>query len=85
MSRAIKRSMLRKQYERFVQAWDNEKRYQKYLLADGQQLEEGHQQLGKKPTFKMWLDAVKNKQMSKEGLVDQQTETVSVESTNWEE
>ena len=85
----IKRSILKKKYERFIQAWNNEKRYQQYLLAKGDPLEEGHQQLGRKPTFKMWLDAVHNKNVrSEEGQTEVSENTdpkkVEVEETSWD-
>lgn len=35
MSRSLNRSILKKQYERFCQAWNNEKRYQQYALTTG--------------------------------------------------
>lgn len=69
MERSIKRSILRKKYEKFSKAWENEKRYQQSLLQSGHELEEGHQQLGKKPTFAMWLVAVENKRLNVSGEV----------------
>ncbi len=82
--------MLKKQYERFCQAWQNEKRYQQFILASGQQLEEGHQPLGRKPTFQMWLQAVNNKKISAEvhqppPMAEEQNEkAVEVQDTDWE-
>lgn len=64
MSANIKRSMLKAQYAKFVEAWTNEKRYQQYLLASGQKLPDGHNQLGKKPTFSMWMTAVRNRKIA---------------------
>lgn len=61
--RKMKRNGLRLQYARFCDAWNNEKRYQQYLIETGQPLEEGHAELGRKPTFNMWLQAMKNKRV----------------------
>ena len=64
MSKATSRSMLRAQYTRFCEAWINEKMYQKYLLDKGEKVPEGHNLLTKKPTFNMWMQAVKNKKLA---------------------
>jgi hypothetical protein len=64
VSNQIKRSMLKAQYARFVEAWNNERRYQQYLLESGQPLPAGHNKLGKKPTFSMWMAAVKNRKIA---------------------
>jgi len=60
----LERSVLKAQYTRFCEAWQNEKRFQRYLLDKGQPLPEGHSELSKKPTFAMWLQAVKNKRLA---------------------
>jgi hypothetical protein len=102
--------MLKAQYARFCKAWDNEKRYQQYTLAEGtaqirtsdvknpdgtyvQQIVEGdavRNLLGRKPTFAMWLQAVKNKKINSDihaapppaDGVD--PKKVQVEETDWE-
>ncbi len=89
LKRKIQRNQLRLQYARFSDAWSNEKRYQQYLLANGEKLEVGHQELGRKPTFAMWLQAAKNKQLdAKTGVVvpqeAQDPKRVEVEKTDWE-
>ncbi len=89
LNRKIQRNQLRLQYQRFSDAWNNEKRFQQYLLAKGEPLEKGHQELGRKPTFAMWLKAVKNKQVDAgSGAAVQEAaqdpKKVEVEQTDWE-
>lgn len=86
-ARKIERSKLRVQYDRFVQAWRNERRYQEFLEGQGQPLPEGHTKLGRKPTFQMWMQAMENRQVQ-EALVAQQAaepKQVEVSSTEWAE
>lgn len=87
-TRSIERNNLRKQYERFAQAWRNEKRYQEYLESTGQQLPEGTHRLGRKPTFRMWLDAVNNKKIAAATgapPAPEQSKAVEVSDTEWDE
>ena len=67
VQRQMERMKLKQQYAKFTKAWQNEKRYQQYRLTAGEELEKGHYMLGRKPTFTMWLDAVKNKQINAAG------------------
>ena len=87
MSKATSRSMLKAQYERFKEAWNNEKTFQKYLLESGKELPEGHNKLTKKPTFAMWLQAVKNKKLSADVSqpppTDSDEKKVEVTDTEW--
>lgn len=91
MSRTIKRAMLKQQYERFCRAWRHEKSYQKWAEENGEDIGEGVQKLGRKPTFKMWLDAVNNKKIaaSAEQQAEQANEKkfeekqVEVQDTDW--
>ena len=89
MSVATDRSMLKRQYERFCQAWRAEKRFQEFTLAQGEPLPQGQNKLGKKPTFKMWLQAVKNKKIAHDVQAQlpkaEGTGKVEVTDTEWEE
>ena len=69
--------MLKRQYAKFCEAWTNERRYQDYLHAMGKPLPEGHNALGKKPTFNMWLKAVKNKKIAKDVTEPPPSDTVN--------
>ena len=88
---SAKREQLRRQYERFVVAWQNERRYQQFLITEGQPLEEGHQRLGRKPTFRMWMEAVRNKRIAaRVGEMppvapEQDPKRVEVTDTEWDE
>jgi len=110
MSRSMNRSILKAKYARFVQAWDNEKRYQQYSVLEGKaeiresatknpdgtyvkQIVEGdnvRNLLSKKPTFAMWMQAVKNKKIAAnvhEALPVPEGEDpkkVQVKETDWE-
>jgi hypothetical protein len=84
MSSKLSRSVLRAKYDRFVIAWNNEKRYQQFLLSSGQELEEGHARLGKKPNFKQWMLAMENQQVQAAYQAQQQAKQVEVKDTEWE-
>ena len=81
----MQRASLRVAYDRFCQAWRNERRYQEHLLATGQELEEGHAKLGRKPTFAMWMAAVEQRQvqaaLAEKGI---DPKRVVVKDTEWE-
>ena len=83
MSRKIERSMLRKQYDDFCRAWNSEKMIQRIIESDGKELPDGHAKLGKKPTFKMWLDAKRSGAF--EQSAQQEDKSVQVGDTAWEE
>jgi hypothetical protein len=59
--KATGRTVLKAQYQRFCEAWRNEKRYQAYCAENDVPLDDGIQKLGRKPTFAMWRQALKNK------------------------
>lgn len=84
MSRSIKRTMLKKQYEKFCEAWNTEKAYQRLVLAEAGDLPTDTVPLGKKPTFKMWLTALKNGQFDTQ-QPEQAKKAVEVTDTTWEE
>jgi hypothetical protein len=75
--------MLRRQYEKFCEAWKNEKMYQKITLDSGKELPENMQKLGHKPTFKMWTQALKNQKMA--AALAPSEKAVEVKDTSWEE
>jgi len=83
MSRSINRSMLRKKYEDFCKAWNNEKTFQRIMKIDGKELPEGQVELGRKPTFSMWLAAHKAKAFTPQ--VAPVDKAVEVKDTSWEE
>ena len=85
MSSKLNRSVLRAKYDRFCVAWNNEKRYQQFLLSSGQELEEGHTRLGHKPTFKQWMLAMENQAVQRAFAAQQEAKQVPVENTEWEE
>lgn len=78
---SLKRSMKRAQYDKFCEVWKNEKTYQKFMKEDGKELPEGSQTLGRKPTFKMWMTAMKNQDNNP--VVEEKS--VEVADTSWEE
>jgi len=80
---SVKRAQLRWKYENFCTAWDNEKLFQKITLSSGKDLPEGMQVLAKKPTFKMWMQAMENQ---KQAIASAPPEkAVEVKDTSWEE
>lgn len=106
MGNSLKRSMLKSQYARFCEAWNNEKMYQRILLSDGavtgsqqygEKREDGSYStvgviktengsmplLGRKPTFKQWLDAQKNKKFVDTNPETTETKKVEVTNTEW--
>ena len=82
MNRSMNRSILKKKYEDFCQAWRDEKLYQRVVLDSGAELPQGTYELGKKPTFKMWVQAMKNQ---KSAQVQVPENSVSVDDTSWDE
>ncbi len=90
--RSLRRQQLRQQYERFCLAWGNERRYQRYILENGMRLDEGHRELGRKPTFAMWLQAVRNRRLDpatggeiRAEAEERDPRKVEVGDTSWEE
>lgn len=102
MGNSIKRSMQKRQYEKFCEAWKNEKTYQRVLIADGASVEDSDTKqedgtyvkvlrkdgqvvpfLGRKPTFKQWLAAVKNRATQPPPEQQADTKKVEVTSTDW--
>lgn len=83
MNRKMNRTILRKQYDKFCDAWKNEKMYQRIATENGGQLPEGQQLLGKKPTFSMWMTAVKNQVFTQH--VPAEDKSVGVVDAAWEE
>jgi hypothetical protein len=79
--------MLKRSYQRFCEAWDTEKRYQKYVTEEEGALPDSVQPLGKRPTFNMWLTAVRNKKITLDGRAPAATEEkqVQVEEPTWDE
>lgn len=78
-----KRAQLRKKYEDFCKAWNNEKLFQKITLSSGKDLPEGVQVLAKKPTFKMWMQAMENQKQAIANIPPEKA--VEVKDTSWEE
>ena len=88
-NRKFQREAMKLKYRRFCEAWGNEQRYQKYVLASGQELPKEQPLLGRKPTFKMWLQAMQNKKIAEDGVTAPPTEPevskqVEVQDTDWE-
>ncbi len=83
MSRRLDRSIQKKRYEAFCQAWRDEKLYQQITLDAGKRLPEGMQVLGRKPTFKMWMSAMENQRQ--QALQAPPEKAVEVKDTGWEE
>jgi hypothetical protein len=81
VSRQIKRSMLKTEYERFCRAWDAEKTFQRISKEAGQPLPEGVNILGRKPTFAMWKQARDNKVFEQK----QEEKKVEVVDPTWED
>lgn len=79
--KATSRTILKRKYEQFCEAWKNEKTYQRIAEMTGQELGEGVQKLGKKPTFSMWLAAYKTGAFNPK----QEEKAVEVQDTSWEE
>lgn len=80
---SAKRAQLRKKYEDFCKAWNNEKLFQKITIESGKELPEGIQLLAKKPTFKMWMQAMENQKQAIASAPS--TKAVEVKDTSWEE
>ena len=83
MSRQLQRSMLKAQYAKFCEAWQNEKLYQRVYLETHEKLPEGTNTLGRKPTFKMWVKAIENQKQA--ALQAPPEKAVEVKDTSWEE
>ena len=79
----MKRQMLKVQYQKFCQAWQDEKTYQRVREESGVKLPEGVQSLGRKPTFAMWLRAMENKKLAEQQVKPEKA--VEVQDTSWEE
>jgi hypothetical protein len=80
--------MLKRSYERFIEAWNNEKKYQKYVIEEEGALPDSVQPLGRKPTFKMWLTAIRQKKITLQGTVPAaatEEKQVQVEEPTWDE
>lgn len=98
MLRKMRREKLRKQYEHFSKSWQMEKRYQQSTITedgatvtrDGGQdfLKEPNTDpvplLGKKPTFSMWMTAVKNKRVALAEKL-RSIGKIDVDETEWDE
>jgi hypothetical protein len=82
-NRKLTREAAKKQYERFCEAWRNEKRFQQEKLSMGQSLPEGSLPLGKRPTFSMWLTAVKNKAAQAPPPAPTETKQAEVVDPEW--
>jgi len=91
MSVAGKRTVLKQQYQRFLEAWANEKRYQQYILEEQGKLPEGVYPLGRKPTFGMWMNAIRNKKITPTShepgpsQAAQEEKSVQVQESSWED
>lgn len=83
MSRKLDRSILKKKYEKFCRAWQDEKTYQRVMAAAGSKLPDGMETLGRKPTFKMWLRAYETQMAA--ALQVPPEKAVEVEDPSWEE
>ena len=81
----IKRSILKREYEQFCDAWKNEKIYHRLTKENGKELPEGQGELGRKPTFAMWLNAKKNGVFTKHIDDKFKEKTVEVSDAVWEE
>ena len=90
-NRAFKRQQLKRQYEVFCKAWNNEKVYQRYTLSQLTESQAYHAVaqgyinidgnkiplLGHKPTFAQWSKAQQNAVNNKSASPDQVTVTDS--------
>jgi hypothetical protein len=83
MSVVSSRSMMKVKYEKFCQAWRDEKLYQQVHERSGTPLPEGVQKLGRKPTFKMWMAAMANQRAAQAKVLPEKA--VEVKDTSWEE
>jgi hypothetical protein len=81
--RAMRRRALKAQYEKFCRAWRDEKTYQRVYVGSGKSLPDGVEQLGRKPTFRMWLTALENKRLAERSAPPQKA--VEVGDPVWEE
>lgn len=81
MGNPMKRAMLKARYDKFVKLWNNERLFQSIALKDGLQLPDGQNVLGHKPTFAMWLAAVRQGKLQPK----QEIKAVEVKETAWEE
>jgi len=64
------REKMKKAYKRFSDAWRAEKAYQAWAIENGQELPKNTPKLGRRPTFSMWMTAVKNNVGSKQVTPD---------------
>jgi len=84
MFRRIRRQQEKERYQRFGQAWSDERRFQRYLVEHqgaremtddegrtfvlGEKPGERMERLGRKPTFAMWTRAEENRRMAEAAL-----------------
>ena len=96
----MQRDSLRAEYGRFCKSWQAERRYQDYMVenkyADIVEEKDGltylvsvkddvrQQLLGHKPTFRMWLQAKKNKLAADQRMKDDKKH-IEVSETSWDD
>jgi hypothetical protein len=83
MSRQLQRSILKTKYAAFCKAWHDEKLFQRITLESGRPLPAGVNSLGRKPTFRMWAQAMKNQELA--ALQVMPEKAVEVKDTEWED
>jgi hypothetical protein len=83
MSRQLQRSILKTKYAAFCKAWHDEKLFQRITLESGRALSDGAPPLGRKPTFRMWAQAMKNQERAALQVLPEKA--VEVKDTDWEE
>jgi hypothetical protein len=59
VKRKMQREALKKAHKLFKRSWHHERDMQRDVFARGELLPEGQQQLGRAPTFSMYIHAVK--------------------------
>ncbi len=83
IGRKIKRAQEKKQYDRLVDAWRKEKRYQELMKKEGKP---SAMKLGKRPTFAMWLANVRTQEARQEATPEIVQEHLDeIQDLEWKE
>jgi hypothetical protein len=84
--RQVRRNGQKIRYAKFGKAWRAEQRYQKGVLVAGGTLPEGTPVLGRKPTFKQWLEATEKHRLRQETMKPIEVqEFVGADVLDWED
>lgn len=99
INRKLKRAKLKRDYEKFQRSWNDEQRFQRYLVDhqggqvtvkdDGSKVilgpnGENLPVLGRKPTFNMWTK-MKDEQMAQTAAAKEASTKVQVDDLSWDE